>query len=100
MNCQVLVNATGLEPVITSLKGRSLIPIWPCVHVEDRTRVELVIPRGKRFADVCLAIRPTVHILVGSVGIEPTTFTLRGCCYYQLSYEPLFLVEAERIELS
>lgn len=38
--------------------------------------------------------------LVGSVGIEPTTFTLRGCCYYQLSYEPLFLVEAERIELS
>lgn len=65
MNCQVLVNATGLEPVITSLKGRSLIPFWPCVHVEDRTRIELVIPRGKRFADVCLAIRPTVHILGG-----------------------------------
>ncbi len=33
---------------------------------------------------------PLCNILVGRVGIEPTTTCLRGRCYYQLSYRPVW----------
>ncbi len=31
------------------------------------------------------------RVVVGRVGIEPTTVGLRGHCYYQLSYRPVCL---------